>query len=195
MKKTMMLSMCCALLAVAETRAAVTLTFAQEGAHVTATWSGFYNIQDRGLPLTGVWNPAGWGGAVALVNQSAAYGFAESSVGFNMFEGSVLDTFAIFGSYGGSASSYSGVTFGFSITDLFYPVGVSGDFFPTGVMTFENTTLEELGVADFHQTLVFEGNDNVGGNREIRFTTIPEPSHALLLALGGIAGLLVRKRA
>lgn len=197
MKKTMLLSIFCALLTLNESKAAVTLTFAQEGSNVTATWSGFYNIQDRGLPLTGVWDSTPWGGAGAQVTPSAAYGFAEASVGFNLFEGGALDTFAIFGVYGGTASSYSGVTFGFSMTDLFYPValvGFSGDFFPTGVMTFENTTLEELGVADFNNTLAFVGNDNVGGNREIRFTTIPEPSHALLLTLGGIAGLLVRKR-
>ena len=53
----------CSLLGVNASEAAVTLTFAQAGANVTATWSGSYSV-DASRPQT-IWN-----------DSTVGYGFA-----------------------------------------------------------------------------------------------------------------------
>ena len=173
----------CMLLGVNSSEAAVTLSFAQVGANVTATWSGSYDLpsaptivydapSDGSLFIAGVAFGVGGGFNFMYANSSG--------VGFSHGPSSM-----VFGSYVGD-------TFGFSSDELYYRSGGTGTYAPTGTMTFTGKTLAELGASSFENTLAYRGTGSVDGSREILFTTVPEPTSALLSALG--ASMLLRRR-
>lgn len=172
----------CTLLGVSASDAAVTLTFAQSGPNVTATWSGTY----AGLPAG---DSAGTVGSDSNIGPNVAHGLASgTAVSANGAGLASATGLAV------AAGSYVGATFGFDGSRLIFGPGAAGDYSPVGTMTFTNTTLAALGAGAFSNTLAFTGTGNVGGNKTISFTTIPEPSGVALAALGCL-GLAFRRRA
>ena len=173
----------CMLLGVNSSEAAVTLTFEQVGANVTATWSGTYDLPSA--PTTVYGSPSAFalfGGVYTLAYGGQSPRVVDANVsGVSFSHGPASSVFA----------SYVGVTFGFSSNELFYPSGATGTFAPTGTMTFTGKTLAELGASSFDNTLAYRGTGSVDGSREILLTTVPEPSGAVLL---GISTLLLAFR-
>ncbi len=173
-----------ALLGISTSEAAVTLTFQQVGANVTATWSGTYDLPTGGVDVT---NPVG-----AYVDGERAYGFG----------GGIYSQFTGAGAHGLSdldsllAVGYVGDTFGYSRGTLAAPTGASGVYAPEGTMTFGNTTLTAMGAASLNNFLAFTGTGSINGSREIRLQTaaVPEPSTSLLAAFAGIAFTLRRRK-
>jgi hypothetical protein len=149
----------CSLLGVHTSEAQVTLTFAQVGPDVTATWSGSYLLPAGGTtsPFTefthlGPQIALGSGGGTAAIVSGAGIQTPTSLVATDGF-------------------TYTGEIFGFDGTTLFFPAGAAGTYSPSGTMTFANTTLAALGASDFNNTLAFTGTGNTGGDREIRLHT------------------------
>lgn len=179
----------CTLLGVNSTDAGVTLTFEQSGVNVTATWSGTFDLTNTEVAFT---NPPDQ--AVAMLSQESAIGngggaFSVAFMGTAIYLASISEIMA--------DSTYVGDTFGFTGSALMFDSAASGVFAPTGTMTFLNTTLEEMGVDSFNNTLAFQGSGNINGSQEIRYTTvgvIPEPSSALLLGVGALAVAFNRRR-
>ena len=171
----------CTLLGVSASDAAVTLTFAQSGPNVTATWSGTYL-----LPASDTSSP---NSTQAVVGPDRVYGLSSGTV-FGSNGAGVEEATSLALVVGG----YAGDTFGFLNSFLVFGPGAVGDYSPVGTMTFTNTTLAALGASSFSNTLAFTGTGNVGGNKTISFTTIPEPSGVALAALGCL-GLAFRRRA
>jgi hypothetical protein len=149
----------CSLLGVHTSEAQVTLTFAQVGPDVTATWSGSYLLPTGGTtsPFTefthlGPQIALGSGGGTAAIVGGAGIQTPTSLVATDGF-------------------TYTGEIFGYDATTLFFPAGAAGTYSPSGTMTFANTTLAALGASDFNNTLAFTGTGNTGGDREIRLHT------------------------
>lgn len=183
-KKIGLVAAACALLGVSASQAQVLLTFAQDGANVTATWSGNYNfVAARGNNFA---LSQGVGGAT--LNSTAAFGLDAGEFLISSGEGTATAT-SLVASTGGYSTS---TDFGFNGSSLLFgsdylsePENVRSVI---GQMTFANTTLSALGASDFNNTLAFNGGGFAGG-REIRFTTaaIPEPSTWVLVGFGLMA--------
>lgn len=180
-KRVLFVSLFLALAAVSQ--AAVTLTFQQVGNDVVGQWSGTYDLPAGGPTGT---NPSSY---AVLNGLSRAFGLV-GGLGGN-FSG-------IAGTPGSSGTlvigQYTGDTFGFDGTALYWPTSASGTYSPSGTMTFLNTTLAAAGVASYSHTVAFTGSDNVAGSQEIRFHTVPEPSSTLLMPIGAAFCLLSRRR-
>lgn len=159
--------------------AAVTLTFAQAGPDVTATWSGSYLVPSSGLTTSG---------GITSVGDTIAVGIAP---GTYHFANAGISTPSGITSLGGLSSFAGGPTFGFNGNLLLWPTGTTGDFSPTGTMTFSDRSLADIGATSFDNFLAFTGTGNVSGNREIRFHTVPEPSSFLF---GSFAALFLVAR-
>jgi hypothetical protein len=181
-KKMGLAAAACTLLGVSTLDAAVTLTFTQSGPNVTATWSGTY----AGVPAS---DSSGTVASGSIIAPTVVYGLA-SGTAFSANGAGLASATGL----ASVAGSYVGATFGFDGSRLIFGPGVVGDYSPVGTMTFTNTTLAALGAGAFSNTLAFTGNGDVGGNKTISFTTIPEPSGVALAALGCL-GLAFRRRA
>ncbi len=175
----------CSLLGVNVSEAAVTLTFAQVGQNVTATWSGTYLTYSSGGGVA-TYIPG------ANIASNSVIGLTGAQVrSFGQGNGNTFTNTPLVGAVG----TYAGGDFGYIGTTLYYPNAAHGGtvFSPAGTMTFANTTLAALGAGQFNNTLVFTGGGSVAGSREIRLDTIPEPSSILLLGLGA-AGFVTRRQ-
>lgn len=182
-KKMGLAAATCMLLGVNSSEAAVILTFQQVGNDVTASWSGAYLLPTADF--------SDLGGSDSGVSPDVAVGFSDASSDVSFGAGvpvsSSLSPVL--------ADLYIGDSFGFAQTTLFFPVGATGEYSPTGTFTFFNRTLSELGAGSFDNFVAFVGIGNVGGDREIRFNTvsIPEPSSIFLIGLGSVALVFRRK--
>jgi hypothetical protein len=180
----------CTLLGMAASKAAVTLTFAQAGGDVVATWSGSYDLPG------GSYNSLLPG--FAYLTSNAILASPTMGIG-RVSSGAGTPTFSYPSTVTGS---YTGTIFGFdSAGSLVFPVGTTGLYSPTGTMTFAGSTLASLGVASFNNTLAFTGNDNVAGSQQIFVTTtgggpsaVPEPAGAATALVCCVSGLLIRTR-
>ncbi len=180
--KTINLAILSTLLGLGVSEAAVTLTFAEVGSNVTATWSGVFDIPsfDRTDNASNS----------AVAGSGSSYGLSGGIYNISSFAGTGIP-FPLFQPKFGT---YSGETFGFNGVFINYPATVSpGLYSPMGTMTFTNTTLTEMGAAGFNQTLAWSGFGNTAGSQEIYFHTVPEPSSALFVVLGAF-GVMRRKR-
>jgi hypothetical protein len=181
----------CTLLGMAASEAAVTLTFAQSGANVVATWSGSYDVPSQtGIVMT---PPFGYidnnsiGGSPAFEPKGQATGGTAS-----------------FSVPSASYGSYVGTTFGFDSNAIIFPVGTFGTYSPVGTMTFASTTLAALGVDSFNNSVAFTGTGDVAGSRQILVHTagfggggpsaVPEPAGAATALVCCVSGLLIRTR-
>jgi hypothetical protein len=184
LKSPMAFAAACTLFCTTPLGAAVTLTFAQAGPNVIATWSGTYHISGTFNSLS---PPSS--SSYAAINNQGAVGLNAASNYSTLLAGSGVSLPLT--SFSGD---YSGDTFGFSSGILFTPQGRSGSFSPSGLMTFTAVTLAELGADSFSNTLVYTGSGNTNGNRQIRFNTVPEPASVVFYLMGTISILAIRKR-
>ncbi len=182
--KMMGLAAACMLLSVTTSQAAVTLSFAQVGPDVTATWSGTYELLPGG---SGSSNTVGR----AETGSSYLYGFgAPNSWLWSPNAGVATPT----GLVATNDGSYVGDSFGFFNSLFFWHDGTPGTTYePVGMFTFPNRTLADLGADSFNNTLAYTGNNNIGESAKIYYNTIPEPTSALLCSLGALT-LVARRR-
>lgn len=181
--KTINLAILASLLGLGVSEAAVTLTFAEVGANVTATWSGIFDIPS--------FDRTEHAANTAFAGSGSTFGLASGNYNISGFAGTGVP----FPSFQIKSGTYSGETFGFNGVFINYPASVSpGLYSPTGTMTFTNTTLAAMGAAGFNNTLAWTGFGNTAGSREIYFHSVPEPSAALFVVLGAF-GVMRRKRA
>lgn len=186
-KKLGMSAIACTLLGMGASEAAVTLTFAQTGADVTAVWSGSYllpALDGSGFPIAG-----------GHLGVNKAYGLP--AVAYDYL--SVAGVATILPGIVTTSGPYVGDSFGFAASLLVFKANASGTFSPQGTFTFANKTLAQLGVGGFNNTLAFTGYNNSGESSKIYYhtagmTAIPEP--ASLFGTAGVlaSGLLIRRR-
>lgn len=176
-----------ALVPISKSQAAVTVTFAQVGNNVVATWNGSLNL---GAERTYPW----------LI---AAAGRAESTSLFSGFNGAVdiwtggtyQTTSLVFST--ASSRTPSTAEWGFSQTDFILgpsmsTPGLTMVHFGTGsdyTLTWNDVTLATLGAGAFNNTLAWTS----AAGDTISYTTVPEPGAALLGASAAI-GLMARRR-
>ena len=79
-----------------------------------------------------------------------------------------------------------------SAGSLSFAIADTGATFAGEIVSFEQTNVSHVRFTNFvnHSS----GSDNIVGFSEIRFTSVPEPSSAALLGLGGLALILRRRK-
>ena len=179
----------CATLALTfQSNAAVIVTFKQAGSDVVATWNG--TIMPGSFAGEGI-----FGGANFYGDGFTLAGFGSSGECDVWDNGVATETLL-----GVAPSANTGGIYGYGNT-AFYFNAVSNNIednpsidFGTGstyTMTWAGQTLSGIGAASFNNTLAWTGS--TGGTNTISFTTVPEPSAALLSILGAV-GLVTRRR-
>jgi hypothetical protein len=187
-KKMGLAAAACTLLGINASQAAVTLTFSQAGADVTATWSGTYEVKEN--TSTSNLSPG------AFIDFDYVGGHPGGSL--ELVPGGVFFASPLIQSFG----SYFGTTFGYTETIGVFPTGTAlGDVLtPVGTMTFPNVTLADLGADSLSMFLAYTGAGNVDESSKIYLTTagsvsaIPEPSGVVGVAGLLAGGLLIRRR-
>lgn len=188
LKRNKMMSLAaaaCTLLGMSASEAAVTLTFAQVGPNVVATWSGTYSLPTH-VGDVNMGSSAFVGGTSAVTEDGTYHWSAQDGT-------SHLSSFVGIA----NASSRTGPSFGFHLGRVLFPVGAGGTTIsPTASMTFNDWTLSELGANAYHNFLAYEGSNNIGESSKIYYNTaaVPEPSTAFLSVLGVLAICSARRR-
>lgn len=159
----------CSLPGVHTSEAQVTLTFAQVGPDVTATWSGSFALpDDREVAFSAT--VFSLTDDLTAVGRGVSFGnFARSIEGFGVPTPSGLVQ---------TTGTCVGDLFGYSNTRLEFPVGATGTFSPSGTMTFANTTLAALGASDFNNTPPFPASPPARSSRAL--ARWPESRHSML---------------
>ena len=180
---------CATLALTSQSNAAVIITFKQTGSVVLATWNG--TITPGSYAGSGA-TPGGdyYGGGFSL----AGFGISGD---IDLWDNGVATETLL----GAAPSAITGGIYGYGNTAFyFYSVGPADTEdnpsidFGTGstyTMTWVGQTLAGIGAASFNNTLAWTGS--TGGTNTISFTTVPEPSAALLSILGAV-GLVTRRR-
>lgn len=180
----------------ATSQAAVTVTWAQDGPDVTATWEGKLNFSPDPIsspPRVGPTIDLGTGldllhwrdGTTLLsgIGQSTETSLAD------VYDSPTLESNPSFGFLGGSIS-WSDVHVSIGTGDQVSELTFLGS---RDVIRFSNQTLSGIGADNFNNTLAWTATAR--GEDTISYTTaaVPEPSVSLIAGLG-ILGLLARRK-
>lgn len=182
---------------ITSSQAVVTVLWEQDGANVTATWSGTLNIVNSTDTTRDDGNDFSVGAADALLIRVSGAGLGAYT---NSFAGRPTDilTFDVGGAAGSSPLSFGFNDFIISWNDAHISGGSVGNVTELtfvanrDIITFANTDLASIGANSFNNTLAW--TSDAATNNTISYTTVPEPSSLLLTSLGSLALLVRRKR-